>query len=163
MKKILILPLAFLTFGFFSCTKEVVQPTALDQQEAIIDDNLKVPNPGAIIFAKCDDWGITTFNLNRIDMSAEYKSLTLNFCPDNTVAIFNDILAFNGSWYFLLDKGVPWYLTLDFNYPYEVGYNERPYFIWSEIAGIWQIKKLQMNLIQLQTNGKLMVMERRMK
>jgi len=153
MKKIIIIPLLLFSIGFLSCKKETVQPVNIQENTA------QFKNPGLFVFAKCDDWKITSFQKERINLTNDYRFMNFRFCPDNTVAAFNDLLSFQGTWYFLLDKGNPNHLVLSFADP---SYTGGPYSILAEVEGVWKLVRIQATMISLQTDDgtKRMVFEK---
>lgn len=158
MKKLLILPLLLLSIGILSCKKETVP----DQQAFMQQKNMSIINPGLFVFGTCDNWYISLLQIDRSDLTDNYKSVNLIFCPGNTVVVFNDILAVSGNWYVTLDKGNPITLVIDLHYPAMVTTVDRHADLWRELAGEWKINKLQKNIISLQADEqvKKMILER---
>jgi hypothetical protein len=153
MKKLLILPLLLLSIGFLSCQKENANDPALTSQNNILNtDKPGFLNPGVFVFSTCNDWRISLFKKGKYDLSSYFEGVTLNFCPDNSVVISNDIFSVAGNWYFIGNKGKPTSLVLDFNFPVVLTEGTRPNIgYWAEIEGIWLVK-IQNNVIGLQIN-----------
>jgi hypothetical protein len=162
MKKIIIIPLVLLSFNIISCKKESVQPVSLTEQQTLNQDTkMSFIDPGMFVFQPCDDWAIAFFQKNKIDQTANYRSLKFTFCPDNTVILSNDILAVSGNWYFIMDKGNPDYLVLKFNSSISTS-DTRPNAFWSDLDDVWKVVKLQHNLVWLKNDveAKVLVFER---
>ncbi len=166
MKKLLIISLVMLSFSIISCKKEQVPSLKdQDQQTLFLDNKIPITDPGSFLFGKCNDWVITSFKNNGVDQTYDFHLMKMNFCPDNTVMLYNDILAVSGNWYFVLDKGNPQTFILQLNNPYVTVAGERPFGVWGDLTGTWNIVKFQKNLLGLQ-NGqgdhglKVLVIER---
>ena len=150
MKKIFIIPLLVLGFGLVSCKKESVQNETIFMQA----DQSAIYNPGGFVFGTCDYWSITAFQKNGIDLTKDYASLDLRFCPDNTVTIANDLFNVSGNWYFVLDKGNPYMLLIQFNATERnVLDNYMPGF-WTEIGDNWSVLRMGRNLLVMQSANK---------
>lgn len=151
MKKLLILPLLLLSIGFLSCKKENTNDPALTSQNNFLNsDKPGFINPSLYLFSTCGDWRISLFKKGKYDLSSNFEGVNLNFCPDNTVILSNDIFSVPGHWYFMVNKGYATSLVLDFNFPVVLTEGKRPNLgYWSEIEGIWQVK-IQNNVIGLQ-------------
>ncbi|MEO6490859.1 MAG: hypothetical protein ABIO04_13025 [Ferruginibacter sp.] len=146
MKKILLLPLIIITFTFTSCKKEeAVNPNPQSEEQTGLSGKPGIVLPQEYLFPTCNDWKISLFQQQEVNNTYKYNDLTFKFCPENTVTMFNDILAINGNWYFMLDKGNPTAMTIDFHY---TG-TSTP---WSELEGTWKVIKLTESTIQLQND-----------
>jgi hypothetical protein len=158
MKKLLFVPILLLCLGMISCKKEAVP----EQQVYMQQKNMPIINPGLLLFGTCDNWYVSLLQTGRTDLTNNYKSVNLTFCPDNTFVVSNDILAVSGNWYITLDKGNPIILILDLNYPVDTYPVERPAALWSELNGEWKIVRLQKNMISLQIDEqkKRLILER---
>ena len=158
MKKLLIVPLLLFSLGMISCKKETVPEQQLYMQQK----DMPIINPGLLLFGTCDNWHVSLIQKGRIDLTSNYKNLNLTFCPDNTFVISNDILAVTGHWYITLDKGNPISLILEFNYPVDFPTDGRPYGLWTELGGEWNIVLFQKNMISLKIDreSKRLILER---
>ena len=123
---------------------------------------MSIINPGLFVFGTCDNWYISLLQIDRSDLTGNYKSVNLIFCPDNTVVVSNDILAVSGNWYVTLDKGNPITLVIDLHYLDVIPSVDRPFALWSELEGEWKIFRLQKNTISLQTDkqAKKLILQR---
>ena len=157
MKKILIVPLILLSIGIISCEKATVQ-----EPQAYMQEDKAVINPEAVLFGTCDGWYISVFQKERFDLTPEYNSFKLVFCPDNTVVVSNDILSVTGNWDLIVDEEIPVKLMLNFNNPVEAGVGTGQFTFLNEIGGKWDIVQYQKNMIRLNNREsfKLMVIAR---
>lgn len=144
MKKLFTLPLILLSIIFFSCEKASVQ-----EPQTIIQDEKAVVDPGAVLFGTCDGWYVASFKKERVDMSNEFNSFRITFCPDKTVVIANDIFSVTGNWDMLVDEEIPVKLMISLNTPVEAAIPTAMFTFLDELSGKWDIIQYNRNSLRL--------------
>ncbi len=152
MKKILFIPFFLLCISIISCNKEV--PVSANSNESSPEfilagkpSSQADPNTPAA----CNVWAISSFIKFEVDETWQYRPLNFEFCPDNTLTVWNDVLSYKGNWYIMLDKGNPWYLTLDFDFNLDETTGKLAHY-WADLEGNWKIIKMIDTIIQLQND-----------
>ena len=144
MKKLFTLPLILLSIVFFSCEKASV----LEPQTTILDEKAVV-DPAAVLFGTCDGWYVASFKKERVDMSNEFNSFRITFCPDKTVVIANDIFSVTGNWDMLVDEEIPVKLMISLNTPAEAAIPSALFTFLNELSGKWDIIQYNRNSLRL--------------
>jgi len=154
MKKMLIIPLMMLSIGIISCKKEVNPVVnSADQQIAAMLDKPGY-NPLVIPFRKCDNWTVTNFSLDGMNYTNDFSGYRLNFCPDQTVMLYNDFYAVHGNWYYRwIDAGGN-KMVIYFDMPERLPGN-----LWNNLAGEWNVVKVRNNYLRFEINRDLKVLE----
>lgn len=150
MKKLLIVPLLLLSISFSSCEKVTVQ-----EQNTIVQGDKTIIDPGAVFFGTCDGWYISSFQKDKLDLTQNYSSLKMVFCPNNTVVVSNDLFAVTGQWNLVVKDEIPLQLVINFNtaasLPGQLTFQEA-------IAGNWDIVRYERNMLWLNDTRNLKVM-----
>lgn len=155
MKKLLIFPLFVLFFGISSCKKENVVSKETTPQLSSGEKKSYTATDVNNLFASCNNFVILSFIKDGINQTNDYNGVMFTFCPVNRLIISNDVLSFDGNYYYLWGKGYPDYLdiNIDFRTSIPPGY-------WTNLGGMWEIKNLNNKNIWLYDAGehKLMVL-----
>ena len=137
MKKLLIFPLIILFFGISSCKKEKVVSKEISSQ--VSSSEIKNYNINDVnnLFASCNNFEILSFIKDGINQTIDYNGVKFTFCPVDRLIISNDVLSFDGNYYYLWGKGNTDYLefNIDFGTTIPSGY-------WTNLEGRWEIKNL---------------------